>query len=118
LGESGLLDIAPTKLCPTWRNKRLGEDHIAKRIDCFLISTYLVESPLLFRQWVGSGGESDHYPIFLEVAGNTRKPTSPFKFNSAWLKEEEFINLVKEIWIPLTKKNGQLTQFAQNLKIF
>jgi hypothetical protein len=78
LGDSSLLYIVPTKLYPTWRNKRLGEEHIAKRLDHFLISTSLVESPLLFRQRVGLGGEFDHYPIFLEVAGNTRKPTIPF----------------------------------------
>jgi hypothetical protein len=34
----GLLDIEPTKLTPTWRNKRIGEDKIAKRLDHFLIS--------------------------------------------------------------------------------
>jgi hypothetical protein len=73
LEDSRLLDIAPTKLGPTWRNKRMGEEHIAKRLDHFLISTHLVEVLLLLRQWVGSRGKSDHYPIFLEVAGNTRK---------------------------------------------
>jgi hypothetical protein len=41
----------------------------------------LVEEPILFRQWVGSGGESDHYPIFMEIAGTTKKPASAFKFN-------------------------------------
>jgi hypothetical protein len=62
-----------------------------------------VEEPFLFRQWVGSGGESDHYPIFLEIEGASRKPTSPFKFNFAWLKEEIFIKLVKEVWTPIGK---------------
>jgi hypothetical protein len=45
LGEAGLIDIAPIRLGPTWRNKRLGEDHIAKRLDHFLISSLLVEEP-------------------------------------------------------------------------
>jgi hypothetical protein len=94
----------------------MGDEHIAKRLDRFLISTHLVEEPILLRQWVGTGGESDHYPIFLEVAGNTRKPTSPFKFNSSWLKEEEFINLVKELWIPLNQDERAVVQFANNLK--
>jgi hypothetical protein len=94
----------------------MGDDHIAKRLDRFLISAHLVEEPLLLRQWVGSGGESDHDPIFMEVAVNTRKPTSPFKFNSAWMKEEEFINLVKETWIPLNQDERETVQFARNLK--
>jgi hypothetical protein len=36
--EVGLLDIEPTKLTPTWRNKRTGEARISKRLDRFLIS--------------------------------------------------------------------------------
>jgi hypothetical protein len=111
-----MIDISPTKLGPTWRNKRLGEDHIAKRLDHFLISNWLVEEPILFRQWVGSGGESDHYPIFMEIAGATRKPASPFKFNSGWLKEESFIKLVKEVWAPLGPTERVAVQFARNLK--
>jgi hypothetical protein len=108
LEEAGLIDVAPIKISPTWRNKRLGEDYIAKRLDRFLISSSLVEEPLLFRQWTGSGGESDHFPIFLELAGASRKPTSPFKFNSAWLKEESFLNLVKEVWTPIGSQKGKL----------
>ena len=111
-----MLDITPTKIIPTWRNKRIGEDYIAKRLDHFLISEALVESPLLFRQWVGYGGESDHHLIFLEVEGRSKKPTSPFKFISAWLKEEEFLDLVKEIWTPLHQGDQDVVQFARNLK--
>jgi hypothetical protein len=111
----GLLDIAPTKICPTWRNKRMGEDYIAKRLDRFLILGNLVESPLIFRQWVGSRGESNHHPIFLEVVGGSRKSMSPFKFNSAWLKEEEFLNLVKELWNPIIQEEWAMVQFSQNL---
>lgn len=29
LREKGLIDIAPTNLCPSWRNKTVGEDYIA-----------------------------------------------------------------------------------------
>jgi hypothetical protein len=47
---------------------------------------------------VGVGGEYDHYPIFLEVAKGRRKPACPFKFNLEWLKEESFIDMVKEQW--------------------
>jgi hypothetical protein len=33
LEEVGLLDIEPTKLSPTWRNKRTKDDRITKRLD-------------------------------------------------------------------------------------
>jgi hypothetical protein len=60
LSSNGLIDIAPLKLLPTWRNMRVGEARIAKRLDRFLISEPLAMLPFQFRQWIGSGGESDH----------------------------------------------------------
>jgi hypothetical protein len=56
---------------------------------------------------VGSGGDSNHHPIFLEVVGGSRKPTSPFKFNSAWLKKGEFLNLVKELRNPIIQEEWE-----------
>jgi hypothetical protein len=41
---------------------------------------------------------------------------SPFKFNSTWLKEEDFLNLVKEVWIPMDRRDRVAVQFVQNLK--
>eukprot|EP01018_Ginkgo_biloba_P020280 Gb_31029 [translate_table: standard] len=61
LEEVGLYDIEPVKLRPTWSNKRVGEERIAKMIDRFLM-----------------------------------KPPSPFNFNSNWLEEADFVNLVKQ----------------------
>ena len=67
------------------------------------------------------GGErriSDHCPIFLELRGRRRKPPSPFKFNSCWLKEEGFQDLVKEMWTPRPQKYLEHAgvHFYQNLK--
>jgi hypothetical protein len=42
LGVRGLIDIELAKLNPTWRNKRVGEDRIAKIIDSFF---YLEQIP-------------------------------------------------------------------------
>jgi endonuclease/exonuclease/phosphatase family metal-dependent hydrolase len=66
--QSDLIDIAPIKLLPTWRNTRSRESRVAKRLDRFFISKKLLEGPLQFRHCVGSGGESNHSPIWLEVA--------------------------------------------------
>jgi hypothetical protein len=69
---------------------------------------------------VGSGGEFDHVPIFLEVEMGMKNPYSPFKFNLGWLKEKSFIDLVKEHWIPFDKNSGEpvVVQFVSNLKKF
>jgi len=76
-----LLNVDPIKIRPNWRNIRVKEDRIAKRIDFFLVSESFVDGPIQIRQWVDNGGYSDHFPIFLEVVGGSQNPPSPFKFN-------------------------------------
>jgi hypothetical protein len=80
--ERGLIDLAPTQLKHTWRNKQSGDDRIEKRIDRFLVSKDLLMAPINLGKWVDNGGDSYHFPIVFEVAGLGRKPASPFKFNS------------------------------------
>jgi hypothetical protein len=38
LDQCVLVDVAPVKIAPTWRNKQTGEERVAKRIDRFLVS--------------------------------------------------------------------------------
>eukprot|EP00253_Pinus_taeda_P010674 PITA_10674 len=85
--DKNLIDPSPIKLKPTWRNRRSGEDQIAKRLDRFLLSEGLISKIPLFRQWVEEVGNSDHFPIFLELSFPPPKPLAPFKFNSSWLEE-------------------------------
>jgi hypothetical protein len=98
---TGLLDIEPTKLTPTWRNKRTREDKIAKRLDHFLISKGFLDEVIQVRQWVASGGDSDHNPVVLEVALSRKNHPVPFKLNPKWLKVEEFVKKIKDVGIPL-----------------
>ena len=67
---------------------------------------------------MGTGGISDHCPIFLEFRGQRRKPPSPFKFNSRWLKDEGFQSLIKELWIPRPHNSQEHAgaHFYQNMK--
>jgi hypothetical protein len=68
LEEVGLLDVEPTKLTPTWTNRRIGEAHIAKRLDRFWISKSILKEATRIKHWVSLGGELDHHPIMLEIA--------------------------------------------------
>jgi len=78
LAGRNMIDLEPVKLKPTWRNNRVGDHRVAKRLDRFLISEQLVESNLNFRQWIGSGGASDNFPIFLEFQeGRAKPPVTP-----------------------------------------
>ena len=60
----GLVDIISSVMLPTWTNRRVGTENISKRLDRFLLSVDMLDFHYFFSQWVGSGGESDHHPIF------------------------------------------------------
>eukprot|EP00253_Pinus_taeda_P019311 PITA_19311 len=113
-----LIDLNLIKAKPTWRNRRAGEERVAKRLDCFLICEDLASRIPMFRQWVGEGGNSDHFPILMELSKPPIKPAAPFKFNASWLQEESFIKLFRDTWRHLGRssmeKKGAL--FMENLK--
>ena len=77
LVDKGWLDVEPILLKPTWKNNRCGEGRVAKTLDRFLISERIVNNCHLVRQWIGSGGLSDHSPIFLELRDGPNKPPCP-----------------------------------------
>ena len=78
----------------------MGEERIEKILDRFLISEDLLEEDLIFKQWVDLGAVSEHVPIYLEIWKQPKKPASPFKLCSAWLKNEEVVQLIHSNWIP------------------
>jgi len=118
LMNQNLIDIEPISIKPTWRNKRTGENRVAKRLDRFLVADSLVDRHFLIRQWIGSGGHSDHFPIFLELRKGPPTPASPLKFNKTWLKDESFIKLIKDNWVPfdLRAPSSAAFQFSENIK--
>jgi hypothetical protein len=69
-----------------------------------LISQDLLNLGQNWYSWVSVGGNSDHLPILLKIEYHGQKPPSPLKLNEAWLKEEEYVNLIKNSWTPL---NGE-----------
>lgn len=57
LSQLDLFDLEPVKLNPTWRNRRSGEDQIAKRLDRFIVEEDIAFShSSMARQWVDWGG--------------------------------------------------------------
>jgi len=118
LVEKNLLDIEPIKLKPTWRNNRGGDARVAKRLDRFLVAEQLVDRFFLVRQWVGSGGNSDHFPIFCEINKGPFNPPSSLKFNKCWLQDETFKTLFLELWRPFDENQviSAAFQFAENIK--
>ena len=83
---------------PTWRNGRSGDAGICKRLDRFLLSESLLPIFSFYRSWATPSDVSDHYLICLEWGLISHAPCRPFKFNRAWLLEEEFKLLVRSSW--------------------
>ena len=93
-----LIDLQPLKLTPTWRNNRSGEQAISKRLDRFLLSENLLSGSLIVKTWVEVGSLSHHLPVLLRIQSPESKSVAPFKFNPAWLMEEDYRKLVGETW--------------------
>lgn len=91
-----LVNVPMNKKVPTWHNRRTGDAALGRGLEKFLIDEDLIHKLPLYRQWVGTGGLSDHLPIFLHVSGPTKKPRSPFGFFSGHLQDLDFINLVTD----------------------
>jgi hypothetical protein len=90
--------MEPTKVTSTWTNRRTGEARIAKRLDHLLISKYFLEKTIRILEWVSIGGNYDHNPMRLELASAQGNPPKPIKLKLGWMKEEDFVNKIKETW--------------------
>eukprot|EP00253_Pinus_taeda_P030204 PITA_30204 len=98
LEDHNWIDIPSARLQYTWTNNRNGEQSLARRLDRFLVKEPLYNVLARSRQWVGSGGISDHRPIFFEAENTSQKIKSPFKFNASWLQDPSYIRLVQNFW--------------------
>jgi hypothetical protein len=98
LQSTGLIDLHPSVMTPTWWNGRSGSSGISKRLDRFLLAPNLLDSQRNFCSWVVASTISDHNPICLQVGGLSRIVASPFKFNSTWLEDPDFNSLVRSTW--------------------
>eukprot|EP00253_Pinus_taeda_P025948 PITA_25948 len=105
------------KPLPTWRNRRVDKAALARRLDRFLMKVPLMQHLHHYKQWVGSGGISDHSLIYLEVFGPHPKPKAPFKFNHVWLQDPAYINMVSEFWAanPIDRFDSLAKGFCHNL---
>ena len=53
---------------------RTGANSIAKRMEIFMFNEGILKAVSNTKQWVGYGGDSDHFPILLDVALGSSKP--------------------------------------------
>eukprot|EP00253_Pinus_taeda_P016805 PITA_16805 len=56
---SNLMDVPMNKPLPTWRNRRVGEATLARRLDRFIMKGPLIQQLHHYKQWVGNGGDDN-----------------------------------------------------------
>lgn len=117
LEQTNFVDVPMHKLLPTWRNRRVGDAALACRLDRFIMKDTLLKRLHHYKQWVGTGGISDHSPIYLEIQGPFKKPKAPFKFNHTWLKDPSYVKMISEYWInhPINGIESFAKGFCRNL---
>ena len=93
-----LVDVKQKKGKYTWNNKWTGPGHIASRLDHILVSSSLLDKPLLPVSRLLTSAVSDHKPIYfsLEPIGNLGP--QPFKFSPVWLSEPGFHEIFSQSW--------------------
>jgi len=105
LDQVGLVDVETKKPTPTWCKRRVGVDHVAKHLNKFLLAEEFLDSFDLVRQWVAYGGESDHFPIMLDLRERNRRVLRPFKFFEGWISDPSFQELVRGLCLPIVEGN-------------
>jgi len=93
-----LEDIKPTSGKFTWSNKRVGPNHIAARLDRFLVQSSFLTCGLMASSKILPNSTSDHKPIILELSSDENLGRIPFRFSSLWLQQEGFQEMVSEAW--------------------
>lgn len=73
------MDLASSKLFPTWGNGRSGEESVAKWLYLFLILEGLMDVEWNIKSWVDVGGILNHMDIVLNLEFPEGKLTTPFK---------------------------------------
>eukprot|EP00253_Pinus_taeda_P013605 PITA_13605 len=112
-----LMDIQTSNGVYTWTNKRRGTQHIASRLDWFLISDNAIHLGGDFHTSIMPQGGSDHWPIMLQWSRPGTKCNRPFQFEAFWFTNPNFKAVVSEAWKSFTPPEGaKMFQFQQKLK--
>eukprot|EP00253_Pinus_taeda_P034931 PITA_34931 len=124
-----LEDIKPSSGKFTWSNKRIAPNHIAARLDRFLVHTSFLTCGLMASSKILPNLTSDHKPILLELSLDINLGPIPFRFSPLWIQQDGFQEVVSESWnrpvlgspffvweekIRVLKRN--LKEWAKNLK--
>jgi len=88
-------------------------------LDRCLVSEDLLTVVGLYRSWVEFPYISDHAPVLLQLEIPPYYKAYPFKLNSHWLKDVDYVALVQKIWQDpvFLSKGGRQNKLVWKLKV-
>jgi hypothetical protein len=98
ISDWDMQDIKPIKGHYTWNNRRAGLQHIAARLDRFLINSNFLLSPLDISSQILPSAIFDHKPIILSFRPSQNLGPLSFRFNQLWLDNSDVPLLVTAAW--------------------
>jgi mannosylglycoprotein endo-beta-mannosidase len=117
--QLNLVDIETRNGTFTWSNRRIGHQHVACRLDRFLVTEALLESDQAMEANILPKSGSDHWPIaFCMDLGYHTRP-KPFRFEKFWLTHPDFNQLAHTWWAQDEIDHGtHMYKFQHRLKNF
>eukprot|EP00253_Pinus_taeda_P029063 PITA_29063 len=112
-----LVDIPTNNGVHTWNNRRGGQNQIASRLDRFLLSEEILNQHMFIEAKILPSLGSYHWPIRLDIDIKKFKGKKPFRFESFWLRDPQFIKKVQEWWNQSTVRGkGKMHTLQLKLK--
>eukprot|EP00253_Pinus_taeda_P015595 PITA_15595 len=93
-----LVDLKPVKGKFTWTNNRTGDNHIAARLDRFLINSSLMMDKRIAFSKILPKLTSDHKPILFCLKEEEYLGPLPFRFSPLWAGKDGFMDTVQSAW--------------------
>eukprot|EP00253_Pinus_taeda_P014967 PITA_14967 len=93
-----LVDLKPVKGKFTWTNNRTGDNHIAARLDRFLINNSLMMDKRIAFSKILPKLTSDHKPILFCLKEEEDLGPLPFRFSPLWAGKDRFMDTVQSAW--------------------
>ena len=112
-----LMDLPTSNGIHTWTNKRKGTQHIASRLDHFLMSDNAIHLGRNFHTSIMPLTGSDQWPILMQWSQLGSRCNKPFQFESFWFNHQDFKEVVINAWNSYTPLVGsKMYQFQRKLK--
>eukprot|EP00253_Pinus_taeda_P027077 PITA_27077 len=114
--ELRLVDIQSINGIYTWNNRRGGKNRISSRLDRFLVSEAIMKMDVFVEAKIIPSLGSDHWSIRLEIDIKRIQGKRPFRFESFWLRDPDFIKKVEDWWGNCTSQ-GRCRMHTFQLKL-